>query len=61
LDPLAADDNAVVNEDSVLLYDVSDNDSDPDGDELTYTILDGIETDEGTLTMAEAQAYCDAN
>jgi gliding motility-associated-like protein len=53
LDPLAADDNAVVNEDSVLLYDVSDNDSDPDGDELTYTILDGIETDEGTLTMDE--------
>jgi gliding motility-associated-like protein/uncharacterized repeat protein (TIGR01451 family) len=51
--PIAGDDQAVVNEDSVLLYDVSTNDADADGDDLSFTIFDGIDATEGTLTMDE--------
>lgn len=51
--PVAVDDNAVVNEDGALLYDVASNDNDLDGDDLSFTVLEGLGAGEGTLTMDE--------
>ncbi len=48
--PLAGDDNFVINEDTQLGADVSLNDSDPNNDPLTYSVLANVTN--GTLTLA---------
>jgi large repetitive protein len=47
--PVAQDDVESVDEDQVLIGDVSSNDSDPDGDALTYTLLTDVVN--GTLVL----------
>ncbi|MFM9986968.1 MAG: Ig-like domain-containing protein, partial [Flavobacteriales bacterium] len=47
--PIAEDDNYDVLEDDQLNGDVSDNDNDPDGDDLTFEVTDDV--DNGTLVL----------
>lgn len=47
--PVTQDDTYTINEDTTLEADVSDNDSDIDGDNLTYVVLDDV--DNGVLVL----------
>ena len=56
--PVAGDDAASVNEDNTLNASVTGNDSDPDGDALTYALVSGATaTANGTLTFNAAGGY----
>lgn len=54
--PIANDDNISTNEDTQVCFNVLNNDSEPDGDQLTVTIIDN--PNHGTITNNGVGSYC---